>query len=317
MRKARVLILVLILSFLPTLSFAYGLPLQSLSIQLQGKHRLSRIWPDHLLSFNEAASWALELFQPQQRFDVILWSHSAPSTPSALARRWGLGLDELLLLNPGLTKDSELEANQPLVVFRFDPDSPPQSMGRSSNGHLVSGMPMPEGPFWEMRASRARHWGAKSTITLLASAFTKYGLTFPGAPTIRLGDISRKQGGKLRPHRSHRSGRDVDLGYIPKMASSGHWAKVTSKTIDAEKNWFLLKTLLDSGMVQAVYMDRRLQRVIAKRARQDLPKEEVDKLFEYSGKRNKDAIIRHWSGHYSHMHIRFHCEPWNAQCKTW
>ena len=317
LRKQLLILSALILLLAPKSSFAYGLPLQSLSVQLQEQHQLLPLWPIKPVSLESAASWLLEHISPRPQLDVITWSHEQDSTPLNLAKRWGIPLEELLLLNPGLKKHSQVPANTPLVVFEFNPENPPQSIGSASRGHLISAMPMPEGPFWRLRPNRSRHWANKNTVNVLVNTFISYGMAFPGAPLIGIGDLSIKKGGKLRPHRSHRSGRDVDFSYVPTVSSSSHWPKVTSKTIDAEKTWFIVKTMLDTGQVQAIYMDRRLQRALIREALKDLPKNEVNLLFEYSGKRNKNAVIRHWSGHYNHMHVRFHCEPWNAQCKTW
>ena len=75
-------------------------------------------------------------------------------------------------------------------------------------------MPMPEGPYWILRDLRRNDWGTKLTIDALVAAFSTYGEAFPGAQKIRLGDISRRRGRKLKPHRSHQSGRDIDIGYI-------------------------------------------------------------------------------------------------------
>jgi murein endopeptidase len=148
-----------------------------------------------------------------------------------------------------------------------------------------------------------RAWGTKLTVARLRELTSAYHAAFPDAAPIWVHDISRRRGGRLFPHLSHRRGRDVDIRVIHKRFST-KYRQASPRTLHLAKNWFMLKYLIDTGDVELIFLDRRLQRALYKYARkQGYTRDDLRKIFQFP--RNKRAIIRHWRGHADHIHVRF------------
>lgn len=252
--------------------------------------------------------------------DVVRWSVDRAMRVEQVATNWGMWIEDLRELNPELGDAAWVEAGRELVVFRKDLRRRTQSVGSPNRGHLVSGMPLPEGPHWLMREHRPRAFGSRTTIHALVEALQRYGEADASAPPVRIGEISRRTGGRIAPHVSHRSGRDVDMGYVMKSnpdPNERFWRTATPKTIDAPRTWAVIEALIATGQVQQIFISAKLQPAIAKAAAKTLSPEEVAKVFSAMNPDPKVAtIVRHESGHRDHMHVRFGCEPGNVRCRT-
>lgn len=176
------------------------------------------------------------------------------------------------------------------------------SVGAPNGGALFNGVQLPESPLWKL-ADPAHAWGTRESIDFVAHAITRVNEYFPGSPTLYVGDFSGPRGGKLRPHQSHQSGRDVDLGYY--YSSGAAWYKrATAKNLDRARTWALLETLLTETRVEYVFMDRGIQPLLREYAlAQGEDPEWLSRVFE--GSSNRDSIVRHRFGHATHMHVRF------------
>jgi penicillin-insensitive murein endopeptidase len=60
-------------------------------------------------------------------------------------------------------------------------------------------------------STRTRH-GTAELVRLIESAAHEVAFRYPNA-RLTVGDLSQKTGGRFYPHKSHQSGRDVDLGF--------------------------------------------------------------------------------------------------------
>ncbi|MBK8479579.1 MAG: penicillin-insensitive murein endopeptidase [Proteobacteria bacterium] len=146
-------------------------------------------------------------------------------------------------------------------------------------------------------------WGTALTVQRLSEVMTAYHEHFPEASPIWVHDLSRRWGGRLRPHLSHDTGQDVDIRVVLKRETLGY-ARATPRTLDLERTWFLLLRLIDTGDVQVIFLDRRLQRALYVHARaQGYAAETLASLLEYPGRRR--GLVRHWRGHADHLHVRF------------
>lgn len=248
----------------------------------------------------------------------VFWTATEPKTVQQLALDWGLKLEALTRLNPELTPSDKLAAGTKLRVYQHDPEEPPQSIGSPNRGKLKNGMPLPEGEAWRLRPVRRRAYGTEITVHSLVQAFEAYGQQFPDGPKIRVGELAKRTGGRVSPHASHRSGRDVDIGYVFHGDDNGEdrWRYMNERNFDAEKNWYLIQEILNSGQVQTIYVSKKLQKLLHREAAKTLPEAELAALFEYPRtEQSPTAVIQHWKGHHNHMHVRFQCEPGNRRCR--
>lgn len=270
-----------------------------------------------LIPFVESSQVNAVHFSPIQE---VSWTTSKPANFSTLAMEWGIPKQVLHSLNPQFNPHTQLPSGTELRVYQRDPSDVAKSLGFPNRGRLAHGVPLPEEDAWYVRDSRRRRlYGTQLTISSLVQAFQAFSQQFPDAPPIRVGDLSYRKGGRISPHQSHQSGRDVDIGYFHKNASESPqtWIPTTLRNFDSEKTWSLIHELIKTGNVQTIYMDRRLQIKTYQVARAYLPEAELQRLFQYPKRSaSSKAIIRHWRGHDHHMHVRFRCTPSNTACRA-
>ncbi|WNG22164.1 LysM peptidoglycan-binding domain-containing protein [Cystobacter fuscus] len=173
------------------------------------------------------------------------------------------------------------------------------SVGFVHSGRMVNSVQFPRGDAWIV-VSPELAWATQETIDYTTRAIREVRAAYPKAPALRVNQISSRDGGYLRPHKSHQSGRDVDLGfYYPTVDPIR--AREREKYIDLELNWALIKSLIQHTDVQMILVDKRVQKVLREYA---LSKGEdpkwVSSLFGDS------ALIKHARGHRDHFHVRFY-----------
>ena len=96
------------------------------------------------------------------------------------------------------------------------------SLGLWYSGSLVHGTQLPvAGPDWvtwdpitdSVPNLPTRLYGNERTIRTLISVIAAYRAAHPNAPRVVVGDISRRDGGRMDDHVSHQNGLDVDVYY--------------------------------------------------------------------------------------------------------
>jgi murein endopeptidase len=213
----------------------------------------------------------------------------------------GTDLRDPNLIRPGQTlaivQDlGVVAAFRPLEVVEWD------------DGKLREGVRLPPGAHYHVKRP-ALAWGRPSTIQLLQRAIERYGAKRPGGPKVFVGDISRERGGEFPPHVSHRSGRDVDVGYVRRGADADnpHFTRVDDRTLDVARTWELLKSILDTHQIQYVFVDYEIQELLYRyAAAQGIGEDTLDELFQYPrGRHRQHGVIRHWRSHADHFHVRF------------
>ncbi len=197
-----------------------------------------------------------------------------------------------------------LTAVQLEARYRSDPGSVgPLSLGAPNAGALVNGVQMPKSDKWTV-SDPSCAWGTQETVDAIARSIEKVAADHPGAPPLAIGHISSRKGGHLSPHRSHQSGRDVDLGYYhaPPRAS---FVRATEQNLDLERTFALVKTIVRETDVDLVLIDTAVQRLLVNHARQKGEDEAwIDQVFQVRGK-NPRPVVRHARGHGNHLHVRF------------
>ncbi|HVU00117.1 MAG TPA: penicillin-insensitive murein endopeptidase [Polyangiaceae bacterium] len=199
-------------------------------------------------------------------------------------------------------------SDQEIAVYALrDPSAlGPLSIGSPARGALRNGVQMPEGPLWHV-VEPARSYGAPEAIASIGRAIETVARELPGGPVLYVGQLSAEHGGYLRPHRSHQSGRDVDLGYYY-QGGTGWYARANAKNLDRPRTWALVRALASDPNVEAIFIDRSVQLLLREYAlSQGVDRTELDeKIFEGT-KRGRPTLVRHEWGHLTHLHVRFRC----------
>ncbi len=185
-------------------------------------------------------------------------------------------------------------------------------------------------PDWR---SRNHRFTTAAVARWLTEVFMEVNRTLPGS-TAYLGDLSSRNGGGTAMHRSHASGRDIDIFYfasdgdgrslhgLPAMlhfASDGRASRwsvckpgrvvkvpVPDARFDVRRNWALVRAMLDNPVVEVqwIFIHRNLAGLLLDEAeREGTPAATV----------NKARAILHQptdsQPHDDHMHVRVFCDP--------
>ncbi len=201
---------------------------------------------------------------------------------------------------------ANLSAAQLKQRLRDDPQSLGSiSLGDPNGGRLLNGVKMPADPKWDI-VDGSHAFGTQETVDYLSVAITAVAKTFPDTPPLSIGHISGPKGGRLAPHLSHQSGRDVDLGYY--YEGGGHWyQRATEESLDKRRTWALVRALVTLTDVNFILMDRRVQQWV--RAEALAVGEDpawVRDLFDGTRAQGRPPLIRHAPGHATHLHVRFY-----------
>lgn len=237
---------------------------------------------------------------------------------SRIAAQYEVSVDELLGWNPRLSRN-RIRRGQPLVVYTPIPDSRSESIGTPSHGQLVDGVRLSPHPGYVIR-DRARAYGTAETIRWVRDGFDAVTRRHPNAPRVRVHDISDENGGFLDGHRSHQSGRDVDISlYHQSCGPTGcPFRNPGMSGMDVAAQWTLLEHWLERDMLEAVFLDYALQSVLYRYAKKHgATKEELNRWFQYpKGRTHPAGVIRHYPKHSDHLHVRFVCHDTDESCKT-
>ena len=241
--------------------------------------------------------------------------------------RWVLVAGTLVLAAPGARAEdastvwgtvtaSDLSATDasPTVATDGAPEAGPElpddlcaSIGAASAGWLVGGVQLETTD--RILTRPGRNWGTPEAVERLRQAVDAVHERFPGTRRLFVGDISLEGGGPMRPHASHQSGRDADVGYFHRPAQgASHFREATSKNLDLRRTWALIEALMEGDAVEYIFIDYGLQALLHDYARRKakLGARELSRLFAYPrGRRARVGIIRHSRGHRDHMHVRF------------
>ncbi|MHB8876569.1 MAG: LysM peptidoglycan-binding domain-containing protein [Myxococcaceae bacterium] len=176
------------------------------------------------------------------------------------------------------------------------------SVGFAEAGRVINGVALRPGEALTVVVPEAA-WGTQEVIDAVAAAAGEVHEKFPAAPPLRVNHISKREGGYLRPHVTHQSGRDVDLGFFYRDGLlPGAVRGPREKLMDVAQNWALVRALVTRSDVQVILVDRRIQKVLyghALAAGED--KAWLEQLF-HSG---RDSLLQHARRHRDHFHVRF------------
>ena len=179
------------------------------------------------------------------------------------------------------------------------------SLGFPNGGVLVNGRQMTSSPLWHV-VDPDESWGTAETILFVERAIQTVHELFPATASLPIGDISYENGGRLNRHNTHQAGRDVDLGFYLKTGENVWRARGTSRNLDLPRNWVLLRALLVHADVEAVLLDRQIQRLLYGYASSIGEDPEWLRLVFQVPRGTGQPLVRHVAGHANHYHVRFY-----------
>jgi len=171
------------------------------------------------------------------------------------------------------------------------------SIGFADRGRVINAVQMPPDPTWIVERPTYA-WATRETVEALALVFRAVHRQFPDSSPARLSHMGAREGGHLRPHRSHQSGRDADIGFFYKGDRFPGRGAPRERLMDPARNWAMLRAVLTETDVQLILVDRGIQRVLRNYAVSI--GEDPRWLSQIFGK-----IIVHARSHRDHFHVRF------------
>lgn len=217
-------------------------------------------------------------------------------------------------------RDGTCEAAQPLRQAARRRRS--RSVGLPWRGRLEHGVRLRESSrvrFVTEYTERRSHFGTWQLVQLIERAAERVERRLPGV-RLSVGEISARRGGHIDGHRSHQSGRDVDIGfYMTDAQGRPHDAYAYAAfggdgvgrgpnrmlRFDDARNWELVGKLVADGdaRVQHIFVsnpiERRLLREGRRRGAPSVVLERAARVMSQPGHHP----------HRNHFHVRIYCNP--------
>ena len=234
---------------------------------------------------------------------------------ASVARRYGVSPRDVLRWNRGVRVE-QLPVGARLTIQRERP--PSESVGSAACGRLVDGLQLPPHPGYVLR-NPERSYATEETVSHILAAFDAVVVAHPDAPRTRVHDLSLPEGGPMDDHRSHQSGRDVDIIYYQRSCPNGvcPYREVRPRELDPGPTWTLLEHWLRAGVAELIFVDHGLQPVLyAEARRRGATDDELARWFQHPRERGVPVgIIRHIRNHADHVHVRFVCPESDESCR--
>jgi murein endopeptidase len=188
------------------------------------------------------------------------------------------------------------------------------AVGTPDEGWLVNAVRIPDGRSYRLRYP-ATSYGTTHAVRQVVKAFEIFGETTSYRGTVPLGSMSSIKGGPLGHHKSHQSGRDLDIR-LPRRVGVPGYLTLTARRIDWAAAWDLVKALAQTDIV-VVFLDYKRQKHLHRAAVAAGASPEELRLIQYPrGAWSGVGLVRHYTGHDKHMHARFGCGPCETECTT-
>jgi penicillin-insensitive murein DD-endopeptidase len=199
-------------------------------------------------------------------------------------------------------------------------DEAPLSLGYTNAGRLIGGKIFRETPFMsrvQVHRKSKVSWALPNLFSVLGRAARIVARKFPGS-VLEIGELSRKDGGRITSHLSHQSGRDADVGFyltdldgaplraprFLRCEGSGDGRDDPTIRFDDERNWEFVRAILEdpSEEVRQIFIYAPLRaRLLAYAAKIKAPRQLRAKAAA--------AMMQPINAlpHDDHFHIRISC----------
>src|SRR5215471_15293134 len=200
------------------------------------------------------------------------------------------------------------------------------SVGSPAHGTLSASTELPtSGTGFRWYNPMGHHYGVPRLVKAVEQAAAEVARERPGGVPLFVGDLSKRLGGQIPGHRSHRTGRDVDLLFYVETPSgepvkSPGFVKFGSDglafiqgehggyyvRLDVPREWALIRTLLllPEANVQWLFISAPLEAIITEYARARGEDSELIWRAESVMLQPADSLP-----HDDHLHLRTACTP--------
>jgi LysM repeat protein len=188
-------------------------------------------------------------------------------------------------------------------------------VGSPDMGRLLSGVRIPEGEGYWLRLPRSAY-GTTHAVTELLAALDDFRGQTPWSGKLAIGAMSGPRGGPLGHHKSHQTGRDIDIR-LPRREGVSRYAELRVRRVDWAAAWqFVLA--LSRVDTQVVFLDYKRQKYLYRAAKAAGADETtLGAMLQYPrGAYVRRGLVRHYPGHEKHFHVRFGCGPCELACTT-
>lgn len=243
--------------------------------------------------------------------DLRYWNKKVP-------RRFKAGTSLVVYTNPLSSavpeEEGDVDGPAPLPEFKVRPGG--LSVGKPNHGRLINGVQLPPSDDYTIR-DPDKAWGSSHAVLNIQRAMAQFRRDSGYDGEVTIGAISLRNGGRFRPHRSHQSGRDADIG-LPRKPGAPRRSS-SPDDIDWRAAWFLVKSFADTGEVEYIFLDWNRQRRLYRAAEAaGATREELDRLIQYPRPRKTHhGLVRHAEGHVVHIHVRIKCAPHSTRCESY
>jgi murein endopeptidase len=202
-------------------------------------------------------------------------------------------------------------AATPMSPFEV-PDEGPPAMPKCTEGALPKGVELPALDALYHRNDARRSWGTQELIDTILVGTQEVAWRMPDADPVFIGDMSRRFGGRMSPHREHQMGLDADIGLftLGRKQPAQFFENVSPSQLDAEATFVFIQAMIDTGRVGYILLDPSLISALRRYAKNHtaLSAAEVDAMFTPSNGDRLDSVVRPASGHRNHLHLHVACE---------
>ncbi len=198
------------------------------------------------------------------------------------------------------------------------------SYGKASRGRLIDGVKLPDSgpgfttaPTWRLRGNR---FGTDELVTLLKNVSRRMKRKSKDARLV-IADLSGNRGGAAHLfHKSHQSGRDVDILYYVRDAQGNAFepdamhkfnrklvaADGSGITLDVPRTWAVVRELLTAqeAYVQYIFMYAPIAEKVIEYAKSQGEPEKIVARAMKTLKQPGDS-----APHNDHFHVRIYCAP--------
>ncbi len=204
------------------------------------------------------------------------------------------------------------------TIFARPVDAVTISTGEPFRGSLINGVQFPSPLHGYRLTDENCSFTTPEVVGALLEAAEGFKAMYPDSCDVVLGDFSAKGGGRLKHHKSHQNGRDVDIGmFVKDNVPLERLVPMNTSRLDVGKTWCEIRSLLSTQCVEHIFLDRSIQvRLYRHALSEGADPEDLAKIFANAGAGTKPGcIIQHVPGHLSHMHVRFFA-PWSTLAGT-